>query len=244
LGLIALYDPCSRRRISSVNTVGYFTLDNAENNTKAMVAIGEKLGFDGRHRHGRCIVHIINLAAKALLFGNDPDAFEEQLDGTSPLNYADYQLWRTQGPIGKLHNLVVDLRNVHKLYYGFLKIQREAGIIKPLQLIIDNETRWLSQLYMIRRAIQLKTSINVTALNAVTEQASGRTPGASHGAARVGPGTVNTAFPRIILRTLGRGVRNTRPSLLKIFGPLSKRNAWRIKLPSCDLRGYPFSRRF
>jgi hypothetical protein len=72
--------------------VGYFTLDNAENNTTAMVAIGEKLGFDGRLRRGRCIGHIINLAAKALLFGNDLDAFEEQLDGTSPMNYADYQL--------------------------------------------------------------------------------------------------------------------------------------------------------
>jgi hypothetical protein len=75
------------------------------------------------------------------------------------LNYADYQLWRTQRPVGKFHNLVVNLRNVHKLYYGFLKVQREAGIIKLLQLITDNETRWLSQLYMIRRAIQLKTSI-------------------------------------------------------------------------------------
>jgi hypothetical protein len=75
--------------------IGYFTFDNAENNTTAMVAIGQKLGFDGRLRRGRWIGHIINLATKALLFGNDPDAFEEQLDGTSPMNYADYQLWRT-----------------------------------------------------------------------------------------------------------------------------------------------------
>jgi hypothetical protein len=75
--------------------IGHFTLDNAENNTTAMMAIGQKLGFDGRLRRGRCIGHIINLAAKALLFGNDPDVFEEQLDGTSPMNYADYQLWRT-----------------------------------------------------------------------------------------------------------------------------------------------------
>jgi hypothetical protein len=54
---------------------------------------------------------------------------------------------------------VVDVRNVHKLYHGFLKVQKEAGIAAPLRLIIDNETRWLSQLYMIRRAIQLKTYI-------------------------------------------------------------------------------------
>jgi hypothetical protein len=56
--------------------IGYFTLDNAENNTTAMVAIGERLGFDGRLRRGRCTGHIINLAARALLFGNNPDAFE------------------------------------------------------------------------------------------------------------------------------------------------------------------------
>ncbi|KAF4472338.1 restless-like transposase [Fusarium albosuccineum] len=32
---------------------------------------------------------------------------------------------------------------------------------KPLKLIIDNDTRWLSQLYMIRRALRLKTSIEL-----------------------------------------------------------------------------------
>jgi hypothetical protein len=139
--------------------MGYFTLDNAKNNTTAIMVIGEKLGFNGRLQRGQCIGHIINLAAKALLFGNDPDAFEEQLDGTSPMNYADYQLWRTQGPVGKLHNLVINVRNVHTLYHGFLKLQKEAGIASPLRLIMDNETRWPSQLYMIRRAIQLKTYI-------------------------------------------------------------------------------------
>jgi hypothetical protein len=94
-----------------------------------MVAIGEKLGFDGRLRRGRCIGHIIDLAAKALLFGNDPDAFEEQLDGIFPMNYADYQLWRTQGPVDKLHNLVVDRRNVRKLYHGFLKVRKRLVLL-------------------------------------------------------------------------------------------------------------------
>jgi hypothetical protein len=100
---------------------GYFTLENAENNTTAMVAIGEKLGFDGKLRRGRCIGHIINLAAKALLFGNNPDGFEAQLDGTSPLNPADYQFWRTQGPVGKLHNLVVDVRNILRISESLIK---------------------------------------------------------------------------------------------------------------------------
>jgi hypothetical protein len=105
----------------SSEKIGYFVLDNAENNITAMVAIGEKLRFDGKLRRGRYIGHSINLAAKALLFGNNSDAFEAQLDGTSLINHADYQLWRTQGPVGKFHNLVIDVRNVHKLYHGFLK---------------------------------------------------------------------------------------------------------------------------
>jgi hypothetical protein len=69
--------------------VGYFTLDNAENNTIAMEMIDDELGFDRLMRRGRCIGHIVNLAAKALLFGKDLDAFEEQLDGQSPLTTAE-----------------------------------------------------------------------------------------------------------------------------------------------------------
>jgi hypothetical protein len=34
-----------------------------------------------------------------------------------------YQLWFAREFIGKLHNLMVDVRNVHKLHYGFQKAQ-------------------------------------------------------------------------------------------------------------------------
>jgi hypothetical protein len=34
------------------NKIGYFTLDNAENNTIAMEVIGGELGFDGKLRRG------------------------------------------------------------------------------------------------------------------------------------------------------------------------------------------------
>jgi hypothetical protein len=60
----------------SSEKIGYFVFNNAENNITAIVAIGEKLGFDGKLRRGRCIGRSINLAAKALLFGNNPNAFE------------------------------------------------------------------------------------------------------------------------------------------------------------------------
>ncbi|KAM5527603.1 hAT family dimerization domain protein [Fusarium oxysporum f. sp. phaseoli] len=59
--------------------IGYFTLDNAESNDKAMEVIGGELGFVGSRRRGRCFGHTLNLSAKALLFGHNVEAFEEQL---------------------------------------------------------------------------------------------------------------------------------------------------------------------
>jgi hypothetical protein len=142
------------------NKIGYFTLNNAENNTTAVAIIGKELGFDGRRRRNRCIGHTINLAAKALLFGKNPDAFEEQFDGRSPMTTIEYQHWRAKGPVGKLHNLVVDVRNIHQLSSLFEKVQQQNRPQKKLlRLILDNDIRWLSQLYIIRRALQLKTFI-------------------------------------------------------------------------------------
>jgi hypothetical protein len=77
------------------------------------VAIGRELGFDGRLRRGRCIGHIINLVVKILLFGSFDGAFEQQPDGISAMSDNKYQFWLKKGPVGKLYNLVVDVRNMH-----------------------------------------------------------------------------------------------------------------------------------
>jgi hypothetical protein len=55
-----------------------------------MQAIGEKLGFIGLQRRNWCIGHIINLVTKALLFGKNPDIFEERARGQLPLTTAEY----------------------------------------------------------------------------------------------------------------------------------------------------------
>jgi hypothetical protein len=70
--------------------IGYFTLDNAENNDTAMEVIGAKLRFDGRLRRGRCISHTLNLSAKALLFGKNANAFDQQLSGVEALSNTEY----------------------------------------------------------------------------------------------------------------------------------------------------------
>jgi hypothetical protein len=107
--------------------IGYFTLDNAENNDTAMEVIGAELGFDGRLRRGRCIGHTLNLSAKALLFGKNADAFEQQLSGAEALSDTEYAQWRKKGPVGRLHNIVVDVRISHRLIYLFKEVQRVSG---------------------------------------------------------------------------------------------------------------------
>ncbi|OWT42252.1 restless-like transposase [Pochonia chlamydosporia 170] len=145
--------------------IGYFTLDNAENNDTALEAIGKKLGFNGARRRGRCFGHIVNLSAKALLFGKDTDAFEEQLSGAEALSEAEYELWRQKGPVGKLHNFVVDINRSDRLTYLLKELQEYDISISddpkirsksPVSVVLDNDTRWLSQLYMIRRALRLR----------------------------------------------------------------------------------------
>ena len=56
--------------------IGYFTLDNAVNNDMALEVIGAELGFNGKAQRGCCFGYILNLAAKAILFGKNIEAFE------------------------------------------------------------------------------------------------------------------------------------------------------------------------
>ncbi|KAM0742766.1 hypothetical protein ACQRIT_002943 [Beauveria bassiana] len=145
--------------------VGYFTLDNAENNDTAMDEIGKDLGFDGRMRRGRCFGHILNLSAKALLFGKNLGAFETELTGEALLAEAEYELWQKRGPVGKIHNIVAEIHRSDRLTYMLRGLQLDdinkaldpkVRARKPLSVVVDNDTRWLSQLYMIRRAIKLR----------------------------------------------------------------------------------------
>lgn len=68
-------------------------------------------------RRSHYIGYIINLAAKAFLFGQDIEGFETVAAGdlTSGLETSTAQKaaqeWRKKGPIGKLHNLVMFIRS-------------------------------------------------------------------------------------------------------------------------------------
>ena len=104
------------------------------------------------------------------LFGHKADAFKRQLSGQEPLSEAEHLLWQKRGPVGKLHNIVVFIHRSDKLTSLLRELQRTAfdqslnpkvKTMKPVDVILDNDTRWLSQLYMIRRALRLRDCIEL-----------------------------------------------------------------------------------
>lgn len=70
----------------------------------------------------------MNLAAKAFLFGNNPDAFELDADKLSNLKLEVKHelellaLWRKRGSIGKLHKIMLYIRRSPQRRQSFMKL--------------------------------------------------------------------------------------------------------------------------
>lgn len=89
--------------------------DNASNNDTTVYHLYSSFAIDGAVSASdampyrlRCYGHILNLAAKAFLFGKDANAFESLLPDVDAQGREELLLteWRKKGAIGKLHNLV------------------------------------------------------------------------------------------------------------------------------------------
>jgi hypothetical protein len=135
------------------NKVGCIILDNAASNDGAVEAIGHKLQWQNpASRRIRCFGHILHLVVKALLFIKDSNTLED-------LDADDFTEWTKRGPVGKLHNLVVWVNRSNKATAILRKLQDEdpdKSYPGTLDVVLDNGTRWLSQYYMIERAIKLR----------------------------------------------------------------------------------------
>jgi hypothetical protein len=102
--------------------VGYFVLDNASNNDTSIEALAEEFEFDVKERRLRCAGHIINLMARQILFGEDLDAFELEINVAKD-ELEDLQLWRKKGPIGKLYNIVKYIKDLDQQRKRFERYQ-------------------------------------------------------------------------------------------------------------------------
>ena len=129
------------RYFGIVENLGYFTADNATSNDTCMSALSASLAsefgveFHPTERRIRCGGHIINLCLQAFIFTSSKEALcraIEETDGSmdgAAVEYLqkhlrqrtgkgrcrkaaeDQEGWRSIGPLGKLHNIAVFIRN-------------------------------------------------------------------------------------------------------------------------------------
>ena len=152
--------------------LGCFQSDNPDfndNTVRDVLAVLEPTYQYWQERRGRCIGHIINLAAKAMIFGTDVDAFIEkvasetkaQLKRNKDSMRRAQEAWRSQGAVGKLHNLIRAIRISAQRSEYFKNISIGDDKIDKLQPIQDNDTRWLSHYSSIERALLIKPRLHI-----------------------------------------------------------------------------------
>lgn len=98
--------------------VGVIVSDNARTNDTCLQHLYQAIDpnlrpVDIRARRMRCYGHILNLVARAFLFGEDFEVFETESQVYNMLNHQEDDLrhWRKKGPVGKLHNVVKFIRS-------------------------------------------------------------------------------------------------------------------------------------
>ncbi|KAI8404300.1 hypothetical protein FOFC_15795 [Fusarium oxysporum] len=150
--------------------VGTVISDNASSNDNCLLNFygdldAEMRLVDIRARRMRCYGHILNLVARAFLYGEDFETFEAESQVFNFLgrHEDDLRHWRKKGPVGKLHNVVKFIRSSLQRCELFKRISREndeaqeyllAGeSTAELEAIMNNDTRWNSTYFMIPRAL-------------------------------------------------------------------------------------------
>lgn len=129
--------------------------------------------FDPKQKRLRCFGHIINLVVKAFLYGKDPGIEDdddidmmlgkkENMDGNLDSMTETEQLlyWRKRGPYGRLRNIITFICRTPQRREDFAKLTRETSPdIKVFAPIAANDTRWNGDFRAIKRALELRVSI-------------------------------------------------------------------------------------
>lgn len=110
----------------------------------------------------RCLGHVQSLAAKAFLFGSNPEAFESTVEDLTPKKVDEkhrrelLECWHCWGPVGKLQNLTIAIRTTPQRGQGFENIRSSEDVSGDhLMLTRGQATSWNSTHYMIHRAVKL-----------------------------------------------------------------------------------------
>ncbi|KAF5482814.1 putative AC transposase [Colletotrichum siamense] len=157
--------------------IGAAVSDNATTNDSCLRAFYRNLDpemteTDVKARRMRCYGHILNLAARAFLFGADKGTPEAESDcyQLTDRHEEDLELWRKIGPVGRLRNIVKFIRSSPQRHERYRKASADidgdsedfrifSESRREALLILNNEARWNSTYLMIQRAIEKKMEI-------------------------------------------------------------------------------------
>jgi hypothetical protein len=136
--------------------LGAFQMDNATNNDTALKVIAASIpSISTKDSRLRCFGHIVNLVVKAMLYGDS----SLQKDLADCGDHEAFKVWRQQGAIGRLHNVVTYIGGSDKRRRAFELAQKVDASDLSLQLVKDIGVRWSSTYDMIVRALRLETAI-------------------------------------------------------------------------------------
>jgi hypothetical protein len=157
--------------------LGAFMMDNAKDNDTALKELATRFDIDIKFSRLRCLGHVINLVVKALLFGKGVSKFERQLAGAS--DEALFEIWNSQGPIGKLHNICVyvNVNSTRQAAFRACQGPTRGEDIKVYRLLVDGGIRWNSTEAMISRGMfQPSTMLIQLVLAGILTHISDQTP--------------------------------------------------------------------
>jgi hypothetical protein len=133
--------------------IAYFIADNASNNDAALKVLSTYLPsiqLDPVKQRLRCTGHIYNLVSKAILYGVDSDCLEDASQAASQTmtSVASFEAtilsnndegrlkaWRIKGPVGKLHNTVIHIKESSSRRLIFERKQRETVITEDSDIM-------------------------------------------------------------------------------------------------------------
>jgi hypothetical protein len=113
-------------------------MDNATSNDTAMSALAARIpGIDLKESRLRCFGHVVNLIVKTLLYGSKSSTLQQELGAAAGDDEASFKIWREQGSIGRLHNIVTYISRSDSRRSAFEATQKVDASMFSLQLVRD-----------------------------------------------------------------------------------------------------------
>ncbi|RKK06589.1 hypothetical protein BFJ65_g18487 [Fusarium oxysporum f. sp. cepae] len=152
------------------NKVGFYTGDNHGSNGKLCRLLANYLqekgvDWEAKTRRIRCHGHIVNLAVQAFLFIDSKEAARAALEHIEDTDESAFgtdfserikpqraQGWRRLGPLGKVHNISIHMREND---YRWNEFKKRAG----RSLGLDNDTRWNSWFLLLDTTLNLQSYV-------------------------------------------------------------------------------------